>query len=129
MFRKKFRWILIEVLSEKPVDQHDLARILRKKSYELFGTFGCPEFYIINYDPLSRRGILKCARSDVNKLLTFFAFTRLIDKNDKIMIVDLYCGGTLSTLLDKIKDIIPSRSISSMLGDYDEQSMRPESNI
>ncbi len=102
MVRRKYRWIFIEIISEKIPDRTHLENTLRRKSLELFGTLRAPQFKLVRYNQEKGVGIIRCLREDLNKVRLILAFTRTID-NSKIVINDALVSGTFKKLRDKIK--------------------------
>lgn len=96
---------MFEIINEGEVDIQSVMRALRRKSYELFGTFYAPVFQLIEFDPKTKIGIIRCAREDVEKLRVVFAFLRKIDSDKPIVINDIYCSGTLKKLREKTSNI------------------------
>ncbi len=114
--REKHRWILFEIISKNSLPSKDsLIRILRKKAYELYGSFCAPKFRLVVYDTRRGIGILCCPKDQLNKLRVVLAFTRELD-GSSLFINDLYCSGTLKKLKEKTSSI-RLFSENSSLGD------------
>jgi len=120
MARRKYRWILFEVICSEDIEKNTLTKSLRKKAYELFGTFGCPEFHIVRFDSERKIGIIRCIRNDINKLRVVLAFMRSLDSGTPMFINDLYCSGTLRALLEKARNIKGFQEKLSSLVSLDE---------
>lgn len=97
---------MFEIITEDNIeDVFMLVKALRKKAYELFGTFYVPLFQIIEFDPNTKIGIIKCRREDLDKLRVLFAFFRRINSDKLVVINDIYCSGTLKKLKEKTKGV------------------------
>ncbi len=101
MIREKHRWILFEVIGDK-VTLQELLIAIRRKAYELFGTFGAAKirFKIIEFDEEKGVGIMRINLDGLDLMRTLFLFLRKIDEK-KIMLNDLLVSGTINALRKK----------------------------
>ena len=106
MPREKHRWILFEIIHKnESIDKDTLIKLLRKKTYELYGSLCAPKFRVVEYDEKKAKGIICCPRDGLNKLRVILAFIREGPKKMPIFINDLYCSGSLRKLKEKRANI------------------------
>lgn len=91
-----------EIISEKAIEKEQFISALKRKIYELFGTFGDVGFRIEEYDPQRNFGIIKCPREDLRRLRVALGLLREI-QGMPVVINDLYCSGTLRKLREELK--------------------------
>ncbi len=102
LIRQKYRWLALEIISEKNIGKESFISALKHKIYELFGSFGDVSFRVEEYD--SQRGfcIIRCLREDLRRLRVALVLLRDIQGTPVVM-NDLYCSGTLKKLREELK--------------------------
>jgi RNase P/RNase MRP subunit POP5 len=98
------RYIRFRIFSERPapVDAKELATVIWRQYNGLFGEVksGKAGFWIIDYDPKTQEGTIRCAHVVQDELVA--ALTLLTSINDVAVAVDtLRTSGTLAKLAEK----------------------------
>ncbi|NMC05955.1 MAG: hypothetical protein GYA24_12130 [Candidatus Lokiarchaeota archaeon] len=98
------RYVKFRIFSERPihVDAKDLATIIWRQYNGLFGEVksGKAGFWIIEYDPNTQEGIIRCAHVVQDELVS--ALTLITSINDVPAAIDtIKTAGTLAKLGEK----------------------------
>ena len=101
MIRTKYRWLAFEIISDRRLDEKQVVMAIKRKIYELFGTFGDVKFKLEEYDSEKNFGIVRCQRDDLRRLRIALGLLREI-AGVKVIINDIYCSGTLRKLKEEL---------------------------
>ncbi len=104
MKEERQRYIRFRIFSERPVpaDEKELATFIWRQYNGLFGEVksGKAGFWIIDYDPITQEGTIRCAHVVQDELVA--ALTLVTSINDVAAAVDtLKTSGTLAKLAEK----------------------------
>lgn len=101
LIRKKYRWLALEIIADRHISKDEFAVAIKRKVYELFGSFGDVTFSIEDFDSQRGFAVIKCLSEDLLRLRTALGLLREV-QGTPVVLNDLYCSGTLKKLREKL---------------------------
>jgi ribonuclease P/MRP protein subunit POP5 len=92
------RYILFELQGE-PAEEETLKRALYAEALRFFGELGMSRaaFKLVEFDPKTKRGIIRCERSHLEEVLGFLALLGSLD-GKPARVRSLKSSGTIAAL-------------------------------
>lgn len=101
LIRRKYRWLALEIITSRTITKDEFVAELKRKIYELFGSFYDVIFNIEDFDEQRGLVIIKCLSEDLRRLRTALGLLREI-KGTPVILNDLYCSGTYRKLKEEL---------------------------
>ncbi len=93
------RYVLFELGAAEPAEEELLKRALYAEALRFFGELGMSNaaFKLVEFDPKTKRGIIRCERSYLEKVLGFLALLGSLDAKPA-RVRSLKSSGTIAAL-------------------------------
>jgi len=103
---EKHRYIAFEIISEdNEISSEKILKTIWSQLYSLYGEYGTSKIglWLIYYDPESKKGVIRCSLSELDKLRTALAtITSFRRKREpEIIIYILGISGTIKSIKEK----------------------------
>ena len=101
-WRIKKRYILFQLVGEKPVDSRSIHSVIDLCLLDAFGSVGSGAFHValIRFDAFTQQGILRCRREALADVRTALLFLQMA-KGAPARLEVLAISGTIRALLKK----------------------------
>jgi len=96
------RYIVFKIYSNSDVSKEDLAKDIWRTLLAMYGEYGASKtnFWLIEYDKNTKKGIIRCTHTTVNMMRTVLAFTTKIAETP-VIIKTLGISGTIKAAKEK----------------------------
>ena len=102
--REKKRYVIFEIISEKPIEYGDFVSSVWNSMLEFLGEYGAAEakLWLIQnlYEEKSQKGVIKCGHEYVEKVRAFLSLIQIVGETKSIVSV-LGVTGTIKSIKDK----------------------------
>ncbi|HLD49183.1 MAG TPA: Rpp14/Pop5 family protein [archaeon] len=100
--RDKKRYIVFEIISEKPIEYGDFVNSMWNLMLEFLGEFGTAEakVWLIQNLYQEQKGVIKCAHDYVENVRAFLSLIQIIGETKSVVRI-LGVTGTIKSIKDK----------------------------
>jgi len=96
------RYIVFKLYSNNDISRENLVKDIWRNLLTIYGEYGASKtnFWLIEYDEKTKKGIVRCTHTTVNMLRTVLALTTKIAETP-VMVKILGISGTIKTAKEK----------------------------